>query len=144
MHELRRMLPLAVGGLLFAAAACSSPAPLQTIDAPTVEALDGNRLRDLAFAYWEAFNAYDEKRTLAFLDVGYRSTVEAEIRRDIGRIRSFNVKLGVSEETPPQLLGPGHAQMYLIMREPLGTRRIQMSFIEIDEDWKITYAEEVE
>jgi hypothetical protein len=30
------------------------------------------------------------------------------------------------------------------MRESLGTRRIQMFFIQIGEDWKCAYAEEME
>ena len=144
MLEDRRLVALGVGGLLFAVAACSSPAPLQTIDAPTVGASDTNRLRDLAFAYWEAFNAYDPERTLAFLEDSHRATVEDDIRSDVGRIRTSGVKLRVSEEAPPRLVGPGRAQMYLLLREPLGTRRIQMSFVQLGVDWKIVYAEEVE
>jgi hypothetical protein len=100
-------------------------------------------LRKLAFAYWEAFNAYDVERVLSYLETAYRAEREAQIRTDIGRIKTFGVKLGMSEATPPQTLGDGQWEMYLNMKEPLGTRRIRMAFRQVDGAWKLTYSQEV-
>ena len=138
------LIPLAMSVLLLVTAGCSSPGSLQTIDAPTVEALDADRLREINFAYWEALNAYDPERVLAFLEDNYRAKVGDSIRTDIERMRSFGVTLGASEETPPQLISPGHARMYVLIKDPMGTRRVQMDFLQIDDGWKISFAEEVD
>ncbi len=100
-------------------------------------------LRQLAFAYWKAFNAYDVDKVLSYLEESYRMEREQKIRSDIGRLKLFRVKLGPSEESPPRLIGPGEAEMFMRMREPLGTRRIHMMFRQVNSEWKITYSQEV-
>ena len=42
------------------------------------------------------------------------------------------------------MTGPNEGEMFLLMKEPLGTRRIKMAFRKLDGTWKITYAEEVQ
>ena len=101
-------------------------------------------MRQLSFDYWVAFNAYDPDKTLSYLEASYRQRREEEIRDEIGRIKTFNVQLEVSEQIPPQMNGDGTAEMFLMMKEPLGLRRIQMSFLEVNGEWKLTYTEEVE
>ena len=115
-----------------------TPTPIPTVGPEEAEAL-----RQLAFDYWAAFNSYNADRVLAYLDEDYRRQVEENIRSDIGRIKFFRVKLGVSEETPPQVVDQGEMEMYLTMKEPLGTRRIRMAFREVAGEWKIIFAEEV-
>ena len=118
-----------------------TPTPSASVsDGPTdnIEAV-----RTLAFDYWEAFNAYDADVALSFLEDRYRSDRESEIRMDIGRIKRFRVKLGVSEQDPPQMIRPTEAEMFLKMKEPIGTRRIRMAFLNVDGVWKITFAEQV-
>jgi hypothetical protein len=100
-------------------------------------------LRQMAFDYWEAFNSFEADKVLAFLEDAYRLEREEEIRTDIGRIKTFGVKLEVSEQIPPQIDGD-EAVMFLLMKEPLGIRRIQMSYLKVDDNWKVTYSEEVE
>jgi hypothetical protein len=117
----------------------SSPSNAATIDTETTETL-----RQLAFDYWVAFNAYDPDKTLSYLEASYRQRREEEIRDEIGRIKIFNVQLDVSEQIPPQMNGDGTAEMFLMMKEPLGLRRIQMNFLEVNGEWKLTYTEEVE
>ena len=104
---------------------------------------DTDTLRKLALAYWEAFNAYDVEWVLSHLEATYRAEREGQIRTDIGRIKTFGVKLGVSEASPPQANGDGQWEMYLNMKEPLGIRRIRMAFRQAEGDWKITYSQEV-
>ncbi len=104
--------------------------------------MQAETLRLLAFAYWEAFNSYDSERALSYLDEGYRAERESEIRSEIGQIKRFSVKLGVSEESGPQMTRADEAEMFLKMREPLGSRRIRMAFRMAEDSWKITYAEE--
>ena len=109
---------------------------------PQVDPQEADALRKLAFAYWEAFNAYDADRALGYLEEDYRQQQDSAVRDDIGMIKLFSVKLGLSEETPPQVVGNDEWEMYLTMKEPLGTRRIRMAFRKVEGEWKITFAEE--
>ena len=111
---------------------------------PQVDPQEADALRKLAFAYWEAFNAYDADRALGYLEEDYRQQQDSAVRDDIGMIKLFSVKLGVSEETPPQVVGNDEWEMYLTMKEPLGTRRIRMAFQKVEGEWKITFAEEAQ
>ena len=111
---------------------------------PAEEAEEADALRQMAFDYWEAFNAYDADRVLEFLEEGYGQEREEKIRGDIGRLKLFSVQLGVTEESPPSIVGEDEREMYLTMKEPLGTRRIRMAFREVGGEWKITFSEEVE
>lgn len=121
----------------------ATPTPTPTTATPS-ESDETDALRELAFAYWEAFNSYDADKVLEYLEDAYRQERESRIRGDIGRIKLFRVKLGVSEETPPRMTGPGEGEMYLTMKEPIGTRRIHMRFLKVEGEWKITYSQEVE
>jgi hypothetical protein len=133
------------------------PAPTETTTQTTTStaakttssgaaALDGSlaELRDLAFAYWEAFNAYDTEQVLAYLETDYRLEREGAVQDDIGRLSTFGVKLGISELSPPVMLGTERAEMYIEMSEPLGKRRIRMGFLLVGGDWVIDFAEESE
>jgi hypothetical protein len=104
---------------------------------PTTE-----QLRGLAFSYWEAFNAYDADLVLSYLEETYRATRDQLIRDEIGSISTFGIKLEVQEESPPVVLGDGTAEMFMELKEPLGTRRIRMAFEQIEGDWLIVFAEE--
>ncbi len=106
------------------------------------QAQEADALRQLAFAYWEAFNAYDADRALGYLEEDYRQQREETVRDEIGKVERFRVKLGLSEETPPQIVGPDEREMYLTMKEPLGKRRIRMAFREVAGEWRIIFAEE--
>lgn len=116
----------------------TSPAPATTVPNQAVE------VRTLAFSYWDAFNAYDADRVLSYLEDGYRAIREDTIRAEIGQIDTFGVQLGVEEESPPVLLGEDEAEMYVALRNPLGVRRIHMTFALIDGTWIITFAEAVD
>ncbi len=99
-------------------------------------------MRDVAFGYWAAYNAYDTEAALSYLDDGYRATKEPAIRDEVRRIKAFGVQLGVTEKSAPVLLGPDQAEMYLSMKEPLGTRTIWMKFARRGDSWAIIYSEE--
>ena len=116
----------------------------QPTSVPADEAEEVDALRQMAFDYWEAFNAYDADRVLEFLEEGYGQEREEKIRGDIGRLKLFSVQLGVTEESPPSRVDEYEREMYLTMKEPLGTRRIRMAFREVGGEWKITFSEEVE
>ena len=100
-------------------------------------------IRGLTFDYWDAFNAYDIDTVLGYFETSYRNEREEYLRADIGTLKLFGVKLGVSEESPPTMVAPDEWEMYVAMKEPLGTRIIRMVFKEIDGEWKVTYSEEV-
>ena len=123
----------------------SASAPVPT-DVPTtgpaLDSREADALRQLAFAYWEAFNAYDADRTLGYLEESYRQKQEDEIRNEIGLIELFGVQLEVSEKSPPQVVSEDEREMYLDLKEPLGTRKIRMAFRRKEGEWKIIFAEE--
>ena len=144
---LRRWVVLGVLVALAAGVACENPPPptpppSTPSPGPVSDPLEVEALRQLAFAYWEAFNAYDVDRVLGYLEEGYREQRGEEIRDEIGMIELFNVTLGVSEETPPWTVSDDEKELYLTMKEPLGTRRIRMAFRDVAGEWKIIFAEE--
>ena len=110
---------------------------------PTTDAEEGDTFRRMTFEYWEAFNAYDADRVLEFLEEAYGQEREEKIRSDIGRLKLFSVQLGVTEESPPSMVDEDEWEMYLTMKEPLGTRRIRMAFRQVDGEWKVVFSEEV-
>jgi hypothetical protein len=116
----------------------SAAAPLGSI-APT----EAEALRRLAFAYWDAYNAYDIDRVLSYLEPSERARREAGIRDEIGRLKTFGVKLGISEESPPALSAPDTGEMLMTMQEPLGSRTMKMVFLHRDDKWWVIAADEV-
>jgi hypothetical protein len=126
--------------------------PTSPPSSPNEEALkpttgDGDAvesIRETAFLYWEVFNSYEAEQVLAFLEPGYRATEEDLIRRDIGLMKLFGVKLGVSEESAPALMESGEWEMYLRMDTPTGTKRIRMNFAPNGDGWWITFSDEVD
>ena len=67
---------------------------------PQVDPQEADALRKLAFAYWEAFNAYDADRALGYLEEDYRQQQDSAVRDDIGMIKLFSVKLGGERGDP--------------------------------------------
>ena len=116
----------------------ASPTSTSSLD-PTTELLRG-----LAFSYWEAFNAYDADLVLSYLEESHRADRDQLIRDEIDTISAFGVQLGIREESPPVVLSDGTAEMFMELKEPLGTRRIRMAFARIGADWVIVFAEEVD
>ena len=141
---LRRWVAVGAFAALVAAVACSGEPTPTLSPGPVADPEEAEALRTLAFGYWKAFNTYDADRALAYLEDGYRQQREEQVRAEIGRLDLFNVQLGVSEEAPPWIIDGGGREMYLTMKEPLGTRRIRMEFRDIDGEWKITFAQQVE
>jgi len=131
-----------------AATTTSTAEPTSDTSAPTAQgaamsAKDAQAVRDLAFKFWAAYNAYEPDTAVSYLDETYRVTKEAVVRDEISRIKTFGVTLGMSEKTAPALTGPDQAEMYLTMKEPIGTRTMLMKFDKQDGAWIITYSEEV-
>jgi hypothetical protein len=144
----RPALTLALLAVALLAPACSgaaTPAP-PSASAATPQASEppeAETLRQLAFAYWDAYNAYDVDQVLSYLEPGERAKRETTIRDEIGRLKTFGVKLGISEQSPPVLTGADAAEMLLTMKEPLGSRTMKMVFLLRDGRWLITAADEV-
>ena len=122
----------------------SSAVELIQTEEPLLSTTDTAAIRTLAFAYWEALNLYDGEKALGYLEPNYRQKHKNEVESGIGQMKLFRVKLGVTEESPPSIVGPNKVAMYMTLKEPLGTRRILMEFATVGEQWKITFSEEVE
>lgn len=110
----------------------------------TSEAEEVEAIRRIITQYWEALNDYDVDHAITMLEPAYRAAEEEQIRRDIGRMKMFRAKLGVSEESPPTLNAEGDYETYLSVKTPVDTRRVLMVFRQIDGAWWIVYSEEVD
>jgi len=108
-----------------------------------ISAADATAVRDVVLAYWAAYNAYDAEKTLSYLEEGYRSSEGKAIRGEISQIKTFGVKLGVSEKSAPVLTASGQAQMDLTLKEPTGTRTIVMTLTRNGDVWVISDVSEV-
>ena len=125
----------------------TAPTPEPTValkPGPVEDSQEAESLRQLAYAYWDAFNSYDAVRALGYLEEDYRQQRDEAVREEIAMIQLFGVRLGVTEHTPPHVISEEEREMYLNMKEPLGTRRVRMAFREVDGEWMITHAEEPE
>ena len=100
--------------------------------------------RILAFGYWGAFNDYDADKALSFLEEGYRSSREGDIRGQIDRLRLSNGQLAVTEERESYMVSQEEAVMFLVLGDPPDTELIQMTFVRVDDGWQIRYAGEPE
>ena len=105
---------------------------------------DVAEIRRIVEAYWIALNEYDVDHAITMLEPGYRALEEELIRSDIGRMKLFRVKLGVSEETPPALNADGDYETFLNLKTPVDTRRVLMVFRRIGGQWWIVFSDEVE
>jgi hypothetical protein len=139
---LRRCVTLWVFAVLAVIGVACGSSPTATLSPGPLDPQEADALRELAFAYWEAFNAYDADKALGYLEEEYRQQRDEEIRGEIGSIKLFGIKLGVSEKTPPSIVSNDEREMYLTMKEPLGERRIRMAFREVKGEWRIIFAEE--
>jgi hypothetical protein len=117
--------------------------PAPPANASPLSPQDEAAVRQLGLAYWHAYNAYDADAALACLEPSYRASREATIRDEVGQIKFFGVKFGISEKSAPVALGPDAAEMYMNLSEPLGTRLIRMDFVRTSDGWLISFAEEV-
>ena len=115
------------------------------IEQAATEAVDlAGSIREAAFLYWETFNSYKAEQVLAFLEPVYRAAEEADIRRDIRRMKLFGVKLALAEESAPVRMESGEWEMYLEMATPIGSKRIRMTFAQNSDGWLITYSDEAD
>ena len=122
----------------------TTPTPTGLSEESTLETEDIETVRAIVAAYWKSLNDYDVDHAITMLEPAYRAAEEELIRKDIGRMKLFRVKLDVSEETPPTLNENGDYETYLSMKTPVDTRRVLMVLRQIDGAWWIVSSGEVE
>jgi len=124
---------------------------------PTPEATEGEKTqpptaiteedieaaRQVVFAYWEAFNSYDVDGVLAFLEESWREDRADNIAGEIGQMEMFGVTLEVEEEAEPAITDET-VGIKMLVKTPLGAKHYIYYLKEIDGEWKIYFAEEVE
>ena len=119
----------------------TEPAPT-TANSPAED--DVAAIHQIIQGYWEALNDYDVDRAITMLEEGYRAAEEELIRKDIGRMKLFRVKLGITEETPLALNEEGNYETYLSVKTPVDTRMVLMVFRKIDGQWWIVFSDQVD
>ena len=120
------------------------PTPTRLSEDSASKTEDIEDIRRIVSEYWQALNDYDVDQAVTMLEPAYRAAEEELIRKDIGRMKLFRVKLKVSEETPPTLNEDGEYETYLSLKTPVDTRRALMVFRQIDGGWWIVFSGEVE
>jgi len=108
---------------------------------------DTNAVRGAVMAYWKAFNAYDIDKVLSYLEDGWRQQDEGNLRREISQLKNGflfikNVKLRVSEESPPAPIGDGEAEMMVRLQTPVGFTHDYFRLVKIGDKWKINFSEQ--
>ena len=123
----------------------STPAGMETATlGPESSTEDLAAIMRIVEAYWAALNDYEVDLAVTMLEDSYRVQEEDLIRKDIGRMKLFRVKLGVSVEKPLALNEAGDYEIYLKLTTPVDTRRVLMIFRRIDGDWMIVFSGEVD
>ena len=126
------------------------PTPTETPSTPATltpvreAAEDVAEIRRIIAEYWESLNDYDVDHAITMLEPAYRADEEELIRKDIGQMEMFRVKLDVSEKTPPEINNDGDYEARLSIGTPIDTRTVLMVFRRIDEQWWIVFSDEVE
>ena len=111
---------------------------------PSLDAEEADALRMLGSAYWEAINAYELEKALRFLEESYRLQEEEELTENIELMKTFAIKLTVTEASPPEAVDDETREMYWTVKNPLNVLRIHMIFQQIEGEWKIISAEQVQ
>jgi hypothetical protein len=141
------LVAAACGALTKSAGESVAASPTPAVSPPwsgrPMSAAEQEAVRRVLTVYWAAYNDYDAERAIACLDESYRPAKEPVIRGEIRRLRTFSVTLGVREKSPPILIGPDEAEVFLSMSTPTGPRTVQMRFVRRDDTWAISYSEEV-
>ena len=109
-----------------------------------MDADEAEALRMLGSAYWEAINAFELEKALRFLEESYRLQEEEELTENIELMKTFAIKLTVTEASPPEAVDDETREMYWTVKNPLNVLRIHMIFQQIQGEWKIISAEQVQ
>jgi len=124
--------------------ATTTPAQAEETTPPaTITEEDIEAARQVVFAYWEAFNSYDVDGVLAFLEESWREDRADDIAGEIGQMEMFGVTLEVEEEAEPAITDET-VGIKMLVKTPLGAKHYIYYLKEIDGEWKIYFAEEVE
>jgi cytoskeletal protein RodZ len=122
-----------------------TPPPATTEESITEEDIEA--ARQVVFTYWEAFNNYDIDGVLAFLEESWREDRADDIASEIGQMKGANMTMGVEEEAEPEVTTDGTIVIKMLIDIPImimPDRHYIYYLKEIDGEWKIYYAEEVE
>ena len=95
-------------------------------------------------AYWEAINAYELEKALGFLEESYRLQEKEELTENIELMKTFAIKLTVTEESPPVAVDDETREMYWTVKNPLNVLRIHMIFQQVEGEWMIMSAEQLQ
>ncbi len=110
----------------------------------TEEAPEADDLRNLGAAYWKALNDYEIDKVLGYLEDSYRQEQEEEFRGNIELMKTFEIKLTVTEESAPQVVDDESREMYWLVKSPLSADIVHMIFIQVGGKWIIASAERQE
>ncbi|MFC2058269.1 hypothetical protein ACFLTS_01300 [Chloroflexota bacterium] len=113
----------------------------------TLSSEDLQAIRDMATAYWEAFNAYDAETAMSFMEDSWRVEHEEALRDELTRLKNGflfikNVKLDVTEESPPTVIGDNEVEMLFKLGTPLGDKHSYFRIVKIGDEWKVCFSEE--
>jgi hypothetical protein len=108
---------------------------------------DSQVIREMVTAYWEAFNAYDIETVMSYMEDSWRVEHEDVLRDEINRLKTGflfikNVKLDVTEESPPTLIGDNEVEMLFRLGTPIGDKHSYFRIVKLGDEWKVCFSEE--
>ena len=105
------------------------------------EAPEADDLRELGAAYWKAINDYEIDKVLGYLEDSFRQEQEEALRGNVDLLKTFELKLTVTEESAPKVVDEDSREMYWLVKNPLSTDSVRMLFKQVGGEWKIASAE---
>jgi len=122
-------------------------APVNTGGSDVLSSEDAQAIREMATAYWEAFNAYDVETVMSYMEDSWREEHEDVIRDEISRLKNGflfikNVKLDITEESPPVIIGDNEVEMLFRLGTPLGDKHSYFRIVKTGDEWKVCFSEE--
>jgi hypothetical protein len=103
---------------------------------------DIDEARQVVLDYWQAFNNYDMKGALAYLEDSYRQERAEGLTSDNDRMKAYYTKLGVEEEAEPSITPDGKIEIKIRLKTPIGARHVTYRLMEVSGGWKICYSSE--
>jgi len=117
--------------------ASTTPTPTTSVQQATVTQEDVSDARQVVYDYWDAFNSYDVERVLGYLQDSYRQESEESIKSEISKMKFFNVKLGVEEESEPVITPEGMVEIKMKLSTPIGAKHVTYILEKLNGGWKI-------
>jgi len=126
--------------------ATGEPNGEETTPPDAINGEDIEAARQVVLAYFEALNNYDLEAALACMEESWGQGKETSLTGEISQMKSWGVTLIVEEEAEPAINADEtiEIKVKITPSKLAGPRHAVYQLMEIEEEWKICYSEDVE